>query len=111
MKIHIEDLEISCIIGILDFEREAEQKVVVDLVIEYAYKKGLFLNYASIVDLIEGDLKNKKHELLEESLISIQKSLFAAFPEIEKMELKISKPDILNNCTVALSEKWINTPQ
>ena len=105
MTIHIEALTFETIIGLLDFERERPQKVIVDMKATYHYKET-FLDYANIVDMIQINLKNNRYELLEEALLGIKKELFDTYPHIEKLYLKISKPDIIPECTVALSHEW-----
>jgi len=108
MKIHIERLEIFCIIGVLDFERESHQRVLLDLEIEYYYEKGTFLDYSKIARELETHLKKEKYLLLEEALLGIKKTLFAKFPAIDTLHIKLSKPDILPQCSVGLSGEWVN---
>jgi len=110
MRIHIESLEISCIIGLLDFEREAEQKVVLDIEIDYIYTEDLFLDYSKIVEKIETHLKKEKYLLLEDALLGTKVLLFKYFTSIERLKLKIAKPDILSQCSLALSDEWSNKP-
>ena len=52
MRIYIENLKFQTIIGILDFEREIPQDVVIDTIIDYSYSNGDFINYADVRDLI-----------------------------------------------------------
>jgi len=111
MRIHIDALEISCIIGLLDFERETEQKVLLDVEIDYIYGEGSFLDYSKVASDIEQHLREKKYLLLEEALLGIKTLLFTHFPAIEMLGIKLSKPDILPQCSVGLSGKWTNTPR
>ena len=119
MKIHIESLEIFCIIGVLDFERESQQRVLLDLEIEYHYEKEGFLDYSKVASELAAHLKREKYLLLEEALLGIKKVLFADFPMIDTLHVKLSKPDILPQCSVGLSGEWVhpkiqdisNTPQ
>ena len=108
MKIHIEGLEIFCIMGVLDFEREHQQRVLLDLEIEYCFEGEGFLDYSKIASRLEAHLKREKYLLLEEALLGVKKMLFTDFPEIETLYLKLSKPDILPQCSVALSGEWIH---
>jgi len=108
MTIHIEQLEILAIIGILDFERVEPQKVVVDLSIKYPYKKDRFINYAEVIDLIQKMIIEKKYELLEDALNEIQCSIVEKYPQIINLKLKISKPNIIKNANVALSLEWFS---
>ena len=48
MKIEISDLTFKCIIGILDFERQEKQRVIVNLSFDYEFKNGSFIDYAEV---------------------------------------------------------------
>ena len=106
MHIHIEALTFDAIIGLLDFERERAQKVVVDLELLYDYNEESFINYADLSQLIQKELKEKKYLLLEEALLGLKASIYHTYPQIKELKLKIGKPDILPECNVALSNTW-----
>ncbi len=99
--IFIEELRFFCIIGVLDFERKKEQEVIVNASIEYAIKKG-YLDYAQVVTLIKKSMKKRKFLLLEDALLFITKKLKKKYPCIKSIHLRISKPDILPDCRVAV---------
>jgi len=102
MKISINNFTFYCIIGILDFEKKKEQKVVIDLCFKYKYKNpSSFVDYSKIVKDIENIMKEKRFELIEEAIIYLKKYLKDNYP-IKKVKLKISKPNILNNCIVSI---------
>jgi dihydroneopterin aldolase len=103
MTIHIEELTISAIIGILDFERLSPQEIVINLTIDYNYSDGHFINYAEVIELLEQRIVERKYELLENALIDLEKKLLQEYPHIEKLYLKITKPTIMPNAKVALS--------
>jgi len=107
MRIHIEALTLDVIIGLLDFERERTQRIIIDLKADYDYTQKNFIDYADMVFLIEKELKEKRYELLEEALWGVQNVIITAYPQIKALTLKIAKPDILPQCTVALSHQWI----
>ncbi|BAF72925.1 dihydroneopterin aldolase [Sulfurovum sp. NBC37-1] len=107
MTIHIKALTLDVIIGLLDFEREHTQKVIIDTEADYDYDEENFIDYADIVILIETELKEKRYELLEEALLGLKSVITTAYPQIETLSLKITKPDILPKCSVALSKQWI----
>lgn len=104
MKIHINDLSFKCIIGILDFERIKKQKVVIDLSFEYEFSKDKFINYAEVSELIKTTMKKEKFLLLEDAILHIENLLNQTY-EISNLYIKISKPNILTNCIVSLSNK------
>jgi len=103
MTIHIEKLEIVAIIGILDFERVQTQRVIVDLTLDYNYSEKIFISYVEIISIIETMIIDKKYKLLEDALNDIQEKIFENYPQISRLNLKISKPDIIKNAIVALS--------
>jgi dihydroneopterin aldolase len=107
LKIIIEKLKIEAIIGILDFERITPQSVLVDIEATYDYlKTSKFIDYSQITQIITTDIQESKYELIEEALVSLKDILTLEFPTISSLYVKISKPNILSNCTVGVSELW-----
>jgi len=106
MTIHIENLKFDVIIGLLDFERDRPQAIIVDLEASYAYSNENFVDYANMVLLIKEELKEKRYALLEEALLGVKNRLYMSHPQLKTLTLKISKPDILPECSVALSKTW-----
>ena len=106
MRIHIDALTFDVIIGLLDFERDRPQRVIIDLEASYDYRNENFIDYADMVFLIKTELQTKKYELLEEALLGIKQKLYTAYPQLQSLKLKIAKPDILPECSVALSNTW-----
>ena len=102
MTIHIEDLRFKCIIGLLDFERHNPQEVIINLELDYDYK-DIFINYAEVSALIEAHLQEKKYELLEDALDNLFNLISQNFPLSKKLHIKITKPHILPNCRVSVS--------
>ena len=106
MTIHIEDLTFNVIIGLLDFERDKPQRIIINLEASYDYSDNRFIDYADMVLLIQNELKEKRYELLENALTGLKEILYTTYPNLETLSLKISKPDILPDCTVSLSKTW-----
>jgi dihydroneopterin aldolase len=106
MTIHIEDLTFDVIIGLLDFERDKPQKVIVNLEASYDYTPNQFIDYADMVLLIQNELKMKRYVLLEDALLGIKELLCISYPQLQTLLIKISKPDILPQCIVSLSKTW-----
>lgn len=102
MKIDIENLEFKCIIGILDFERVKKQKVIINLSFEYNFSSDKFIDYSEVVDLIKQTMKKEKFQLIEDAILYLAKLLNQTY-EIKNLKLKISKPTILKDCIVSLS--------
>jgi 7,8-dihydroneopterin aldolase/epimerase/oxygenase len=106
MTIHIEDLTFDVIIGLLDFERDKPQRVIINLEASYEYSDDEFIDYANMVLLIQNELKEKRYELLENALLGLKEVLYTTYPHLQALSLKISKPNILAQCTVSLSKTW-----
>ncbi len=102
MKIHIEDLKFQCIIGILDFERVTPQDVIINLAIDYEYKDE-FINYVDISTTIKLQMIESKFLLIEDALESLSKTLLKEFLLINTLYIKITKPSILPDCKVSIS--------
>ena len=102
MKIEITDLSFKCIIGILDFERIKKQKVLINVFFEYEYSKELFIDYAEVSNLIKTTMKKEKFFLLEDAILYLESLLLNSY-KITTLKIKISKPNILKNCIVSLS--------
>ena len=102
MTIHIEDLKFQCIIGILDFERDTPQDVVINAVIDYNYKNN-FINYADIVEMVKSTMKKSKFLLIEDAIENINLKLIKEYNSIKSIDLKITKPSILPDCKVSVS--------
>ena len=109
MTIHIESLEIVAIIGILEFERVNTQRVVVDVTLDYHYNENHFISYVEIINIIETMIIGQKYKLLEEALTDIQKKILEIYPQISRLYLKISKPNIIKNANVALSTECLSS--
>jgi len=106
MKIYIEELEFDCIIGILEHERKNSQRVVITAHLEYEYKNSLYVDYAKVSELMTSVMQEKKFELLEDALACISSEIHNNFPIINNLYLKITKPDIMKNSKVSLSENY-----
>ena len=105
MKIYIEDLKFQCIIGILDFERVKAQDVTLNIIIDYSYENE-FINYADVVDLVKSTMIGKKFLLIEDALNELSKTLQKEFSKINTLYLKITKPSILPDCMVSVSNTY-----
>ncbi len=105
MQIFIKNLIFEAIIGILELERKTPQKISMDIKIQYTYEKDVFINYAQVADFAISIIKKGEFFLLEEALESTIQKLKIKFPQIETIKIKISKPNILKNCTVGAKIK------
>jgi len=106
MIIHIEDLKFQAIIGILDFERVRPQDVIVNLEISYDYVKNDFINYADVSEVLKSIMIQEQFLLLEDALSFLSNKLKKDFPAINGLYIKITKPSIMPDCIVSLSDSY-----
>jgi len=107
MTIHVEDLKFQCIIGILDFERITPQDIIINLSIDYDYKYG-FINYANIVSTCRDLMIKSQFRLIEDAINSINLKLNKEYKAIKSIKIKLSKPSILPDCIVSVSNNYIS---
>ncbi len=105
MTIHIEDLKFQAILGILNFERTTAQNIVINIKIDYNYTDN-FINYAEVVSLLKSHMIEEKFLLIEDALNSLSKKLKKEFHLINTMYLKITKPSILPDAKVSVSNLY-----
>ena len=107
MTIHIDDLSFDAILGVLDTERRIKQNIVISLKLLYEYDdRSGYIDYSEIVSLIKDHIQTVRYRLLEEAVTGLKNLLFEHYPAAKELHIKISKPDILPECTVSVSERW-----
>jgi len=104
MTIRIDALTFECILGILDFERLQAQKIIIDVELLYDFTSG-FIDYAAVVEHIQTSMTSNSFHLIEDAILSLQRSLKEDFSRLKSLSLTIYKPDILPNCRVSVTQK------
>jgi 7,8-dihydroneopterin aldolase/epimerase/oxygenase len=103
MQILIKNLTFETIVGILEKERLTPQKIVLHVKITYDYNDNNFIDYAKVSAFIEAEMNQMNYFLLEDALNDLSQKLKLFYPQINKMKIKIFKPDILANAMVGVS--------
>jgi dihydroneopterin aldolase len=100
-KIYIEGLQVYSLIGVYDWEREAKQRLLVDMQLFIDLSRAAksdqvndTLNYAEVASCVEQVADISEFELLEALADAMVAKVFSQFP-VQKISLKLSKPDIL----------------
>ncbi len=104
MKISIRALRFEAILGVLEFERLTPQTIEIDCEIAYSYMDGEYLDYSKAAEVLAATVKDGKFLLIEDALEELFCKMRKIFPKIETIEIAISKPDILPNCRVCVSD-------
>ncbi|MBU3004365.1 dihydroneopterin aldolase [Paraglaciecola arctica] len=103
-KIHIEGLEVLALIGVYDWERKHQQRLIVDVELSADLSMAAqtddvekTLNYAEIAQGITVFAANSQFKLIEALASHMVDWLLQTFPLLKVVRLKLSKPDILAN--------------
>lgn len=105
LKVNINDLTFTCIIGILEHERINAQKVILDISFEYFFNDdgSNFIDYSHVASFAQKSMENEKFKLIEDAILYIRKGLKGKY-DIKNLKVKIAKPDIMPNCVVSVEE-------
>ncbi|MGN1392983.1 MAG: dihydroneopterin aldolase [Succinivibrionaceae bacterium] len=103
--IHIKNLKIDCIIGMLPKERENPQRLLIDVELYTDFSKVMetdsvedTLNYAEVSDLLTVIAKESKSQMIEFLAGKMVNSLFENYSDkLFGVKIKLYKPDILPN--------------
>ena len=81
------------------------QDVIINLTIDYNNENG-FINYADIVQIVKENMIKSEFLLIEDALDSINLKLIKEYSAIKSLEVKITKPSILPDCKVSVSNHY-----
>lgn len=112
MTIHIDRLTLPMRIGILDFEREGPQTVVISLAIAVAegLPPGDYVSYAPVVEHLIALSESGRHIDLVEDLAGEIFAFLFADPRIAGARVTVMKPDIFAQAAgVGVTVERVNT--
>lgn len=101
-KISIKDFKINTIIGILDFERENKQTIIID--IDVIYKNINILDYSILHDLIIDIFNKNQFYYLEDAIKYTIDLIKLNFKHLIKIDMTIKKPNIFSDCIVSVNK-------
>jgi FolB domain-containing protein len=97
--IHVEDLVVECIVGILPEERTRPQPLHVDvtlhLALDLAARTGRLadtVDYARVADEIQALLEFRNYQLLERAVEELCAMILGVHPEVSAVDLRLRKP-------------------
>lgn len=99
-KLKIKDLEFETIIGILDFERDKKQKVVLNAEFLYEFSKEI-LDYRLLREFLLQAF-DKNFDTLENALVYFQEHIPKNFKNITYFHIELSKTQIFKDCLVSV---------
>lgn len=112
----IRELELKCIVGIRPYERELEQRVLLDLELGIdtrpAGRSGriaLTVDYDHVANAISAMLRFRRYRLMESAAEELCAMLFATHAHLEHVSLKLEKPGALTGRAQGASVKVLRT--
>jgi dihydroneopterin aldolase len=107
--IGIEELRISCIIGILRQERIQEQELIIDLELDCEFSALVqqqriedTVDYAEVANWLESWIQEQKFLLLETLAEQASLEIFVRYPQIQQLRLKLRKPAAIPKARAAV---------
>jgi len=98
-SIILKDLEISCIIGIYPHEREKEQSIFLDLILESDLNPSAksdnikdTLDYDKVAETANQLARQKKYQLIETFAHELNEKILNDFTQISKCTTTVKKP-------------------
>ena len=108
-KIHIKDLTIQVIIGILEHERITPQEIKIDLCLDCDLSTAASndnivdtINYAHVCKLVENICYETNFYLIEKLAQEITLRLLTSFHDLQAVDITIYKPHAIKNATVGI---------
>ena len=107
--IGIEELRISCIIGIFPQERIQEQELIIDLELDCEFSALVeeqriedTIDYAEVAEWLEIWIQEGKFLLLETLAEQASLEVFPRYPQIQQLRLKLRKPAAIPKARAAV---------
>jgi dihydroneopterin aldolase len=100
--IRIVGLELRCIVGLRSYERHRQQPLLIDLALgldlSSAGRSGKIadsVDYADVADTITALLRFREYRLLEVAAEEAAALLFATYPTVGRVDVRLDKPEAL----------------
>lgn len=97
MTLHIKELFIEAIVGLLPHERLKEQPLRLDVSIEYCYENGRYIDYAKLAVWLEKLLIRRRYRVLEEAAQEIADRIKERHENVESVKIILTKPEAIAN--------------
>ena len=109
--IFLQDLKITCIVGIFPKERELKQNLFLDIEVDYDFAKAAetekvdyTLDYAALGNLVENFVMERKFQLIETASEEICQLIFKNWTQVSRAKVKIKKPGAVPQASYAAVE-------
>lgn len=106
-SVFLRDFRLNARVGILPNELESSQKIILNIEILYEKKNNYILDYAALHRLICDIFLQNRFDYLESCLEYLFQKITSNFKYLKKLNIEISKPEILLNCTPSVRKEEI----
>jgi FolB domain-containing protein len=107
-RLHLQGLELECIVGVRPPERKRPQRIRLDVTLGLdlsgAGRSGRIshtIDYARVAEEIQTLLRFRAYRLVEMATEELSAMLFAAHPALEELEIRLEKPEALRGRAAA----------
>jgi dihydroneopterin aldolase len=107
-RLHLQGLELECIVGVRPPERKRPQRIRLDVTLGLdlsgAGRSGRIshtIDYARVAEEIQTLLRFRAYRLIEMATEELSAMLFAAHPALEELEIRLEKPEALRGRAAA----------
>ena len=107
-RLHLQGLELECIVGVRPPERKRPQRVRLDVTLGLdlagAGRSGRIshtIDYGLVAEEIQTLLRFRAYRLVEMATEELSAMLFAAHPALEELEIRLEKPEALRGRAAA----------
>lgn len=97
--VYVQDLKITCIVGIYEKERELKQNLFLDIEMDLDFGDAAntedvshTVDYAEVSDTIEAWVQDRKFQLIETLAEQGCQLIFEKWPSIQRCYIKVKKP-------------------
>ena len=117
-SVGFEDLSVRCVVGVYAEERVARQQLGITVTMDYDPEDAVAqdsiagaVDYAAAATLVEQLAEEGRFHLLETLAAAIIRALREAFPQLERVDVRIRKPGAIAGARAAVARmEWHREP-
>lgn len=104
-RIRLKDVQFDCIVGILPYERENEQPIILNLTLWLDFAKAAetedlneSIDYAKLAEELKGFIRLSCFKLVETLVIKTAEYVLEHYPKASAVEVSVAKPKAIPGC-------------
>jgi len=104
-KIRLKDIQFDCIVGVLPFERENEQPVILNLTLWLDFAQAArtedlneSIDYAKLAEELKRFIRFSCFQLVETLVVKTAEFILEHYPKADAVEVSVVKPKAVPGC-------------